>query len=169
MAYYEDLSAYDYHEIGLAHAGRSPTLNVGWLAAGHDFPQAAPRDAVLDQLWRFCKVSVVQMRGIHECELCSIEAFRAEHNGETLLLGTSEIRVLSPEGDVYAAPTLVYHYVKAHRYLPPAGFLSALEHGPCPPEPAYFDQLRELGLAWNKTSLSAGPRRRLEPPPPRSK
>jgi len=48
MAYYEDLSAYAYHEIRLAHAGRAPTLNVGWLAAGHDFARAEPREAVLD-------------------------------------------------------------------------------------------------------------------------
>jgi len=155
MTYFKDLSAYWYHGVGMARRGRSPSLNVGWLSAAHAFAQAEPSEALLDRLWRFCKVSVAQMRGIHECELCSVEAFRAEHKGETLLLGTSEIRVFAPEGGVYAAPTLIFHYVKAHLYLPPAEFLAALYNGPCPPEPAYFHRLEELELEWTRQLRNA--------------
>jgi hypothetical protein len=121
MTYFKDMSGYWYHRNGMARRGRSPSLAVGWLSAVHAFPQAEPSEALLDRLWQFCKISVAQMRGIHECEFCSVEAYRAEHKGETLFLGTSEIRVLALEGGVYAAPTLIFHYVKAHRYLPPAG------------------------------------------------
>jgi hypothetical protein len=167
MTYYEDLSAYEYHHVGVARPGSPPTRNVGWLAAGHEFVQAEPAEEVLERLWEFCKVSVTQMRGIHECELCAEEAYRAERKGETLLLGTSEIRVFGAAGEIYAAPTLIYHYVKAHRYRPPEEFLAALASGPCPPEPAFFERLEELGLAWNKTSLSAGPRMPRYVPPPK--
>ncbi len=159
MPYYEDLSDYEYHGGMFARPG---TKTVGWLASDHPFAQAATSDATLDRLWQRCKVSVAQMRGIHECELCGDDAaFRAERNGEHLLLGTSEIRVFASDGAIYAAPTMIYHYMAAHRYAPPAAFLRALEAEPCPPDPAYFARLGALGLAWNPTSTSAGPRRKL--------
>jgi hypothetical protein len=159
MAHYEDLSDYGYHDGAF---GRPGTKNVGWLASDQPFAQAAPSDAVLDRLWQLCKVSVAQMRGVHECELCGAEsAYQAERNGERLLLGTSEIRVFAADGAIFAAPTLIYHYMVAHQYAPPAAFLRALANEPCPPDPAYFDRLRALGLAWTPTSASAGPRRTL--------
>jgi len=164
MTYYTDLSEYGYHRVGMARGGRSPSLNVGWLAAGQDFAEAEPSEALIDRLWQFCKVAVTLMRGIHQCDLCSADAHHAEHKGELLLLGMSEIRVFAAGGEIYAAPSLIFHYVKAHRYLPPAGFLAALYNGPCPPEPAYFDRLKELELEWHDT-LPIRPRPRIEPPP----
>jgi hypothetical protein len=168
MVYYKDMSAYWYIDVGMARRGRSPSLNVGWLAAGFEFPQAEPSEALLDRLWQYCKISIALRRGIHECDLCSADGHHAEHNGEILLLGMSEIRVFAPEGAVYAAPTLIYHYVKAHHYLPPAGFLAALYNGPCPPEPAFFERLEELELEWYDTlpqPPSADVLRRLGLPP----
>jgi len=161
MTYYSDLSEYTYHNGMFWRPG---TKNVGWLAVEHPFPQAVPSEHVLDRIWQFCKVSIAQMRGLHDCEWCSCEAYRAERNGETLLLSTSEVRVFSRNGEIYAAPTLIYHYMKAHHYAPPEPFLAAVEHGPCPPDPAFFARLAELDLEWNPTSKTAGPRRRSEPP-----
>lgn len=159
MAYYSDLSPYSY----LASAVRHPaTRNVGWLAPGHDFPVAAPSEALLDALWRYCKVSIAQTRGIHECELCERDgtAARGERHGETLLLGSSEIRVFSG-GEVFAAPTLIYHHVAAHHYAPPERFVRALADEPGPPSEAYFTQLIQLGLAWNTTSMPGRAPRKL--------
>jgi hypothetical protein len=159
VAYYEDLSEYAYHGGAFARPG---TRNVGWLAPDHPFPEASPREAVLDRLWQCCKISVAQMRGLHDCELCGDPtAYRAERNGERLMLGTSEIRVFSSGGEIYAAPTLIYHYMTAHRYAPPDAFLRAVEHGPCPPDPAYFERLGDLGLEWNQTSPPSGLRKTL--------
>jgi hypothetical protein len=69
-----------------------------------------------------------------------------------LLLGSAEIRVISNTGVIYAAPNLIYHYVHAHSYAPPAGFVEAVLAGPCPPDQAYFDTLSNLGEKWNSTS-----------------
>jgi hypothetical protein len=150
MTYYVDLSDYTYHCAAFYRPG---TKNVGWLASGHKFEKAEPTEAILNELWNFCKVSVAQMRGIHECEFCSDEhSYYAERNGEHLLLGTSEIRVFPKQGAIYAAPTLIYHYVMAHKYKPPDEFVRALVEGPAPPNQEYFDRLRELGLEWNWTS-----------------
>src|ERR1044071_2152082 len=103
MAYFEDLSDYVYAP-GLARPG---TKAVGWLASGHGFPTMSPDKEVLALLWLYCSISVAPTRGVHDCEFCpGCCAYRAERNGERLLLGTAEIRVFSPDRRIYAAPTL---------------------------------------------------------------
>ena len=151
MTYFEDLSDYTYHPDGL----RAGTKTIGWLEPGHDFEKRSPTDELLDVLWEYCKVSVVQMRGIHECAIClpPSTVLASRRDGVRRLLGTSEIRVLSDEGGIYAAPTLIYHYVRTHHYKPPDEFLRALENGLNPPSHEYFVKLKQLDLQWNNTSL----------------
>ena len=160
MAYYPDLTDYAYLALAIRHPA---TRNIGWLARDPSFATAVPSDALLDALWRYCKVSVAQTRGVHDCELCTARGYRAERHGDSLLLGTSEIRVFAATGEIYAAPTLIYHYVEVHHYAPPEPFLRALDEGPPPPEPAYFDRLVQLGLAWNTTPPAAAPPRKAWP------
>jgi hypothetical protein len=134
------------------------TKNVGWLGADREFARAEPSEAFLDALWALCKVSVAQMRGVHICEICGDRnACYAKRNGESLLLGTSEIRAFSANDDVFAAPTLVFHYVAQHQYAPPAEFVTSVLRGPVPPDRAYFERLEALGLEWNVTSAPSGP------------
>jgi len=174
MAHYSDLSFYEYCR------GNPPqTKNVGWLQRGFAFETAPPSEEILDLLWTFCKVSVMQTRGVHKCDLCDSHSTEAAiRGGVRLLLGSAEIRVLSQEGvsplrqrlrgeesagllflkrcavpfNVYAAPNLVYHYVHAHCYKPPDEFLNALRDGPRPPDENYFQCLKELELEWRLTS-----------------
>jgi hypothetical protein len=40
--------------------------------------------------------------------------------------GNGQIRVLSKKGNLYAAPTLVYHCVTQHGYRPPKEFIEAV-------------------------------------------
>jgi len=148
MAYFADLSDYTYH----AAFYRPATKNVGWLERGHDFEQMIPTDKILDLLWCHCQISVAQTRGIHECDLClPPKTVFAARNGIRLLLGTSEIRVFSKEGRIYAASTLVYHHVHTHRYKPPDEFLRALGEGPIPASKEYFELLKNAGLEWHGT------------------
>src|SRR5262245_60399936 len=156
MSYYEDLSDYVFHHEFI----RPGTKNIGWLGKGHEYRRATPDEAMLDRLWRLCKISTAQMRGIYECEFCSTPySFNAERHGETLLLSTSEIRVFTNRGEIYAAPTLIYHYISVHHYEPPEEFRRALEEGPLPPSPDYFERLDQLGLEWNATAPAATGRR----------
>jgi hypothetical protein len=151
MAYFEDLTAYRY----IDDDARAGTRNVGWLGSAHAFERADPSDETLDRLWRFCKISVAQTRGMHDCEFCRDESHFVTRGDETLLLGSAEIRVFSRSGEIYAAPTLIYHYVKSHHYRPPDEFLRALKEGPAPESQDYFDRLNELGLKWRRTSAPA--------------
>jgi hypothetical protein len=47
-------------------------------------------------------------------------------DGQTLALGDAEIRVGGENGIVYAAPTLICHYIHEHGYRPPDEFLAAV-------------------------------------------
>lgn len=150
VTHYSDLSEYSYDSECI----RSGTKNVGWLCSGQQFAQATPTTELLDRLWSYCKISVSQTRGIHECELCppGNSSWQGEHRGEKLVLGSSEIRVFSAGPDVFAAPTLIYHYARYHDYRPPQVFLDAMNLGPPAGSQAYFHRLAQLGLEWNRTS-----------------
>ena len=124
MAYFADLTPYSY-----LHAQRSRLLlNVGWLGGGHAFPTALPSDEVLSALFTACKTRVNLTRGFHACSLCRSPGYptKADWEGEVLQLGSAEIRVAHKNGLTFAAPNLIFHYVKEHHYLPPPIFLEAL-------------------------------------------
>jgi hypothetical protein len=149
MAYIADLSDYPYgDDCQLARAKA-----IGWLDHGQPFPTSPPDAAMLDRLWKFCQTSVAQTRGWHQCTFCDgAVGVEVQRDGQTLLLGTAEIRVFSATGQVYAAPTMIYHYVAVHHYAPPGEFVSALFDGPPPSSARYFELLRIYGLEWNPTS-----------------
>lgn len=148
MAYLPDLSEYNY----LAEFERPGTLAVGWLEMGQDFPAGPPEETVLSTLWMFCRTSVGHTRGIHLCPFCRTQTgTEIKRDGESLLLGTAEIRVFSQSGQAFAAPTLIYHYMADHQYRPPAEFVDALLMGPRPDSPEYFALLRGLNLEWGRT------------------
>ena len=148
MAYYRDLSPYEY----LLNWGGVPgAQNVGWLANGHPFKTEQPLKSDLDVLWRHCKIAIHATRGRHSCEFCSSwssDSFKVSKGVETLELGYSEIRVIGPSGQSYAAPSLIYHYITQHYYRPPESFLAALRQGPTPPSEDYFKALRTRQLTW---------------------
>jgi len=138
VTYYPDLYLFD----------RDPdTRKVGWLDAGHAYPKAVPSEELLDALWQFVKAPVCQTRGFHECELCvRSQAVEAERGGERRLLGTAEIRTYGANGVLYAAPTLIYHYVAKHHYQPPDEFVQAAITGPRPPGDDYRALLRRFEI-----------------------
>lgn len=163
MTYFADLSPYAY----FPEEWRPFTQNVGWLVPGEPFHVAPPDPGFVTRLRRFCTISVVQTRGLHECAFCDPPATVSDDDPEgSILLGSAEIRVFSAGPAIYAAPTLIHHYVAAHHYAPPAEFVRAVEQGPCPPAQEYFDRLEALQLAWRKTSPRSGPPFRLVPLPP---
>jgi hypothetical protein len=51
----------------------------------------------------------------------------AEHRGRRLWLGNGEIRIPDGPTAMFAAPTLIWHYVEAHGYRPPDRFIAAVD------------------------------------------
>jgi hypothetical protein len=149
MAYFKDLTEYSYF-----HSGKRPnTKNTGWLAREYPFEKELPNSRTLDLLWSLSAVMVVATRGRHLCDLCEPHSLiTAERNDISITLGSSEARIFSRQNEVYAAPSLIYHYVNTHHYKPPDEFLRALAEVPTPPAVEYFDRLKSLGLEWKLAS-----------------
>ncbi len=71
-------------------------------------------------------------RGWHTCDLCDHDHDYHDHarpynlDGREIGGGNGEIRVCSPLGERFCAPTLVLHYVTCHEYKPPDQFIDAV-------------------------------------------
>jgi hypothetical protein len=141
MAYFEDLTEYSYAS---AYAAFN-TKNIGWLEPGYEFHKANTSEQDLELLWEYCMLSVAQSRGVHKCNLCEPQkTIVVERMGFRVLLGTSEIRVFSDDGVVFAAPSLIYHYIEVHGYRPPEQFMEALRGSPRPPAEEYIAKLKAI-------------------------
>jgi hypothetical protein len=123
--YYPDLTPYSY-------LNREPDPNllmIGWLDAEHDFPKGKTSENVLQKVLALCFRPVNPTRGIHPSPFLprSPSGYSVEYKGKRMGLGSAEIRVQGKSEKFYAAPNLIYHYMKDCDYLPPQEFLDALE------------------------------------------
>lgn len=163
MTYFADLSRYEYFRFG-----KSDSLNIGWLDAEQEFEKGTVDPDIVARLEKISCYSVNQTRGLHDCNICSSEmGVIYELKDRKLLLGDAEIRVFSADGEIFAAPTMLLHYITVHNYLPPPSFLNAVKNGPTPPMQDYFNQLKAQDYEWVETSTrehSVERRSPLRPP-----
>lgn len=113
MAFFEDLTPYTYLH---PEEERPDTVNIGWLEPTHPSATGETSEAFRAKLGMLCQRRVKQTRGFHPCYFCK---------GRGRPASSSEMRVAGP-CRVYAAPTLVHHYVVAHGYRPPDEFIVAV-------------------------------------------
>jgi len=137
MAEYPDLSYYRYTDAQWAFVERFPyvLLNVGWLGRRRGFQKGRmpDKDRVLYGVMRHCKYPVNLMCGFHICELCKFPAHRmleVTWHRQSFHVGNGEIFVRGVNNLVYVAPTMIYHYMEAHNYLPPPEFIEAVRDEP---------------------------------------
>jgi len=151
--YFPDLAIYP-NVLGTANLRA-----IGWLDTEHEFVRGDMPASAMNTLREILLSNrdVNRMRGYHICGFCARDLFGdkylptsqadfrnyvskatiyLEHQGKKILLGMSEIWIPSSSGIIYASPSLIYHYMEVHRYLPPQEFLDAA---------AAFD----LDSAWN--------------------
>ncbi len=137
MTHFPDGAPYGY---ALHEPGSGNLVCAGWLESGQRFPTGVPPQGFLDRLAWLCVHSRDRsMRGFHVCDICTdeeaswtaVSGVRVRdpayvlYAGEKRLLGWFEITV--DAGDrVYAAPSLILHYVAKHNYLPPEDFVAAV-------------------------------------------
>lgn len=154
MMYYPDGSQYNYDLKELAvrredyerPENAASVLNIGWLETPHPFPTGSVSECFKDSLFRLCLQRINATRGYHGCCFCTNppstpvtfqkngqtvvvavpDPVRVSRNGQTIRLGTAEIRVTGQDGTMYAAPDMIYQYVVEHNYLPPAPFIRAV-------------------------------------------
>lgn len=139
MTYYADLSAYRYFSDDRA-------LNIGWLSGEHAFPQGDVPAELLPRLAACLDYPVNQTRGLHSCEFCEDGSAYFKQNNA---IGSAEFRIFAEDGTVYAAPTLLHHYIEAHGYKPPQAFVDAVLQCPVPPDPAFRARLDAGGYSYD--------------------
>jgi hypothetical protein len=122
--YLKDLTPYAY----LNREPESNLLAIGWLSAEHEFTKGQVPESVLEDVLALCFKPVNQTRSFHKSPFLKSAplGYPVEYEGQKMLLGSAEIRVAGQDGKSYAAPNLIYHYMKDCGYLPPLEFLNAL-------------------------------------------
>jgi hypothetical protein len=113
VTYFDDLTPYIYFHSEEDQPG---SVNIGWLDRKRPFPTGKTSKEFRAKLKQLCRRPVKQTRGFLPCYFCK---------GRDRPHGSAEIRVAGA-GKVYAAPTLVHHYVVAHDYRPPEEFIAAV-------------------------------------------
>jgi hypothetical protein len=116
-------------------------LAVGWLQRNRPFPTGKSSVEFEQKLLAFCfeEHTVNQVRAVSRCAVgdnCPRLLPPVESDGRVAHFGSSEIRVVGAN-EIYAAPTLIYHYVTAHNYRPPDEFIAAVLTGPAPGSPEH--------------------------------
>jgi len=118
MSYFPDLTPHTYTPTdGLI------VLNVGWLDPAYPFAQGDTSPRFQEALRQLCEQPVHLHRGFHICQFCPDDVRRVQPSR----IGNGQIRLMGRDGVWYAAPTMIYHYVVAHRYAPPVEFVRAVE------------------------------------------
>jgi hypothetical protein len=113
VSFFEDLTPYTYFH---PEEELPDTVNIGWLEPGHPFRTGRTSKKFQTKLARLCERRFKQTRGNYDCEFCT---------GRDRARSSSEMRVTG-NGRVYAAPTMVHHYVVVHNYRPPDEFIAAV-------------------------------------------
>jgi len=151
MAHYSDLSFYRYTDSQWAFQEMYPyiLLNVGWIECS-TFPQGhlVNKEMVLYGVMQHCKYPVNLMMGFQVCPFCN----NADHSmlevkwyKQSVRVGNGEIWVKGMNNLIYVAPTMIYHYMEAHDYLPPPEFIDAVRNEPFD----HFHRLYERAMeAW---------------------
>ena len=126
--FYPDLSPCTYSHVD------PERVAVGWLDGAHPFSQGSVSSGLVERLVELSLHPTIQHRGLHPCELCPPDQGRAvfarTSSGEELRLGSAIFYVPSRDSRVFAAPTLISHYIAVHGYQPPAEFIDAVLHPP---------------------------------------
>ena len=160
MAYEADLTDYKYTFSSTERRFSGlPLVNVGWMEPPHPMPAGDAPSGFAERLATFCAWDklVNLLAGHQDCGFCHV-TYSDHCKGFKSPLGNGEIRVLG-NGVVYAAPSLICHYVAAHSYLPPAEFVAAVMSGPRPGDRVYL----KYRFHWWEATMQSG-RRHLRGP-----
>lgn len=154
--YFKDLTTYEYRS-------KEDSLNIGWLDKDHLFEQGDVPDAFIEKLWKYLRYPVRVCRGFHVCDLCENPERGvpiAEFKGKRREVGYYEIRVWGKAGSVYAAPSLIFHYILQHGYKPPQEFIDAVMESEEADSDEYYKKVLEYSngddfwLARDRTMVS---------------
>jgi hypothetical protein len=106
MAYYPDLSPYDYstrsHPSDYSSGWHPNVFNVGWLDGIHEYPKGQVDPKLVEKLKKLACHPVELYRGKHVCELCpkevtSVSVEEGDPRYEKSRRSSSKTRLFCPE------------------------------------------------------------------------
>lgn len=119
-------------------------LAIGWLST-NGYSTGPVSEAFLHRLKLFCSDPALSFFGLNDCPLC-LQSPSISRSDKDLELGSGELRIKGLGNIVYAAPDLIYHYVKDHQYQPPTEFVEAILNSHLPDTVEY----QEFVNIWRK-------------------
>jgi hypothetical protein len=144
MAYYPDLSSWSY--FGTEEAAQ--LVAIGWLDAAHSYSRGEANTPFLDKLIDLLVKPWAPMHllGFAECPFCALDSYGVRYKDKKIVVGALNLFVPG-DGFLYAAPSMIAHYILSHNYAPPAEFCAAVLR--CPPmrSPEYFEAIVRHGPA----------------------
>src|SRR5215469_9958674 len=124
--YIPDLAPY----VFMNHKTDPHLLAVGWLDEHHGFSKGKVAKDRMEKILSLCFKPVNQTRGFHISPFLpspGLNTYQVKYNDRKMSLGSAEISVAGRNDKIYAAPNLIYRYIKDWGYLPPQEFLDALD------------------------------------------
>jgi len=108
-------------------------IHIGWLSSQYDFNKGRVDNSIFYLLWEHLRYKINVQRGFHKCEYCNsffnTKNPTVKYNDEVIKVGYYSIIVFDKKERIYEAPSLIFHYIKKHQYLPPVEFIDALTNG----------------------------------------
>lgn len=156
--YYKDLTPYSY-----GFDTDFNVVNIGWLSNKYTFNQTGTLSPLfINNLEKITALGFYNhMRGSHTCEFCQNkhEYNHLEYNGKKIFLGNGEIWIPDVNTQrVFVSPSLLWHYIKEHNYIPPIEFIESCERFDFNSDwnPQTIISI-EHNKMWSKTELVGGP------------
>jgi hypothetical protein len=143
VAYYPDLLPCSYFGSELADT----LITIGWLDEAHPYAQGDVSEPFLDKLFDLLAQpwAPTYLLGYHDCPWCG-DNYSARYTGRSINVGALNLFVPGA-GFLYAAPSMIAHYILAHAYAPPTEFRDAVLQCPTMRSPEYFEAIIQHGPA----------------------
>ncbi len=133
MGYYEFREEMSEEEICSLNV---KIFNVGWIDSDHSFTTGSSPIEFVKKLERLIVRSgtypfqpiVMRCRGQDRCIFCEARNLVLREGDNEEVLGSSDLMIpLTPgENTYFISPTLIYHNIVEHNYLPPPEFISSV-------------------------------------------
>ena len=121
--HFADFSPYRY----LTRTDVTAAHNIGWIEELSQLRIGVIDSLVPDLLERhYLDLVGNQTRGYHDCALCDETEIWIASGDQRIVLGAAELWIPDGDGDIFVAPDLVIHYIRAHLYRPADRFVSAV-------------------------------------------
>lgn len=134
------------YQPDLAQTG--PLKSVGYLSRNRDYPKGETSDSAFDRLSLLATRPLYSCAGHHNCDLglcgSGVPHLELKWRGMTIPRWCSTDILVPDRTLVYIAPALILHYIRAHRYQPPACFIDAVLTGPEPDSDEYRREIRRI-------------------------